>query len=161
MSSIRFNARLDASLHGRPHPFRDAGVVADSLTGIHNVMKCIFFVNRGCIHKGFTRMMSSHVKSRGYKSGERGGHAMGPPSVTIGVTSVTSRTARLKCGRAPSCISAVTHKLNVPGHMLMWAFLLLMWKWCPKCVRYLWVTLCIHRRKLKGTKEPWKNKIIP
>jgi hypothetical protein len=26
-----FNARLDASHHGPPHPFQDAGIVADSL----------------------------------------------------------------------------------------------------------------------------------
>jgi hypothetical protein len=30
---MRFNVRLDTSYHGPPHPFRDAGVVADSLTG--------------------------------------------------------------------------------------------------------------------------------
>jgi hypothetical protein len=33
--------------------FRDAGAVADSLTGIHNMMvKCLFVVNRSCIHEG-------------------------------------------------------------------------------------------------------------
>jgi hypothetical protein len=41
MSSMRFNASLDASHHGPPHPYKDAGVVADSLTGIHNApVKC-------------------------------------------------------------------------------------------------------------------------
>jgi hypothetical protein len=54
MSSMRCNARLDTSHHGPPHPFKDAGVVADSLTGIHNAMaKFLFVVNRSCIHKGF------------------------------------------------------------------------------------------------------------
>jgi hypothetical protein len=38
MFSMRFNARLDTSHHGPSHPFKDAGVVADSLTDIHNVM---------------------------------------------------------------------------------------------------------------------------
>jgi hypothetical protein len=33
---MRFNARLGTSHHGPQHPFKDAGVVADSLTGIHN-----------------------------------------------------------------------------------------------------------------------------
>jgi hypothetical protein len=33
MSSMRFNARLDTPRHGPPHPFKQAGVVADSLTG--------------------------------------------------------------------------------------------------------------------------------
>jgi hypothetical protein len=47
ISSTKFNARLDASLHGQPHPFRDAGAVADCLTGIHNAMlKCLFVVKR-------------------------------------------------------------------------------------------------------------------
>jgi hypothetical protein len=54
MSSMRFNAPLDTSHHGPPHPFKDAGVVEDSLTGIHNAMvKCLFVDYRSCIHKGF------------------------------------------------------------------------------------------------------------
>jgi hypothetical protein len=54
MSSMIFNAPLDTSHHGPPHPIKDAGVVADSLTGIHNAMvKCLFVVNRSCIYKGF------------------------------------------------------------------------------------------------------------
>jgi hypothetical protein len=36
MSSLRLNACLDTSHHGPPHPCKDAGVVANSLTGIHN-----------------------------------------------------------------------------------------------------------------------------
>jgi hypothetical protein len=54
MSSMRFNARLDTSHHGPPHPFKGARVVADTLTGIQNaVVKCLFVLNRSCIHKGF------------------------------------------------------------------------------------------------------------
>jgi hypothetical protein len=46
MSSMGFNSRLGKSHHGPPHPFKDAGVVADSLTGIHNAMtQCLFVVN--------------------------------------------------------------------------------------------------------------------
>jgi hypothetical protein len=46
MSSMKFNARLDTSHHGPPHPYKDAGVVADSLTGIHSaILKCLFVVN--------------------------------------------------------------------------------------------------------------------
>jgi hypothetical protein len=38
-----------------------------------------------------------------------------------------SHTAWLKCIGAPSCIlSAVIHKLNVSGHMLMWTFFLVL-----------------------------------
>jgi hypothetical protein len=70
MSSIRFNARLDKSHHGPPFQFKDAGVVVDSLTGIHNAMvKCLFVVNRSCIHMGLG--CPHRYKSRGFKSGER------------------------------------------------------------------------------------------
>jgi hypothetical protein len=36
MSAMRFNAHIDTSHHGPPHPSKDANVVADSLTGIHS-----------------------------------------------------------------------------------------------------------------------------
>jgi hypothetical protein len=53
-SSMSFNARLDTSHHGPPHPFKDTGVVVDSLTGIQNAMvKCLFVVNRSYMHKDF------------------------------------------------------------------------------------------------------------
>jgi hypothetical protein len=53
MSCLSFNARLDTSHHGPPHPYKDAGAVADSLTGIHSAMvKCLSVVNRSCIDKG-------------------------------------------------------------------------------------------------------------
>jgi hypothetical protein len=48
--SMRSSLLLDTSHHGPLHPFEDAGVVADSLTGIHHV-KCLFFVNRSCIQR--------------------------------------------------------------------------------------------------------------
>jgi hypothetical protein len=44
MSSMRFNAHLGTYHHGPPHPFKDTGVVADSLTGIHNAMVKYLFV---------------------------------------------------------------------------------------------------------------------
>jgi hypothetical protein len=70
MPSMRFNARLDTSHHGPPHPFKDAGVVADSLTGIHSAMvKC----QQELHTQGYLGVPI------GFKSGERGGHAVGPP----------------------------------------------------------------------------------
>jgi hypothetical protein len=61
MSSMRFNARIGTSHHGQPHPFKNVGVVADSLTGIHIAMvKCLSVVDRICIHKGFS--VSPRVK---------------------------------------------------------------------------------------------------
>jgi hypothetical protein len=51
---MKFSAPLDTSHHGPPHPFRDAGAVADSLTDVKiPVVKFLFVVNRSCIHKGF------------------------------------------------------------------------------------------------------------
>jgi hypothetical protein len=50
---MRFNARFDM-YHPVPlHLFMDAGVVADSLIGVQNMLKCLFVINRGCIHKWF------------------------------------------------------------------------------------------------------------
>jgi hypothetical protein len=78
MPFMRLNARLDTAHHGTPHPLKDAGEVADSLTDIHNAMvKYLFVVNSNCIHKGF-RCLHRH-ESRGFKSGGSGGHAVGPP----------------------------------------------------------------------------------
>jgi hypothetical protein len=50
---MKFNARLDTSHHGPENPFKETGVAAATLTGIHNAMKCLFFVNRSCIHKDY------------------------------------------------------------------------------------------------------------
>jgi hypothetical protein len=41
MASMRFSARLDTSHNGPPHLFKDAGVVAHSLTDIHNATMCL------------------------------------------------------------------------------------------------------------------------
>jgi hypothetical protein len=63
ISSMRFNTLLYTSHHGPPHPFKDAGVVADSLTGMRSAMvNCLFVVNRSCIYvyKGF--QLSPQVK---------------------------------------------------------------------------------------------------
>jgi hypothetical protein len=50
MSPTRFYAGLNTYHH--VDPFRDAGIAADSLTGIHNAMvKCLLVVSRSCIHK--------------------------------------------------------------------------------------------------------------
>jgi hypothetical protein len=59
MSSMRFNARLYTSHHGPLQPFKDAGVVADSLRDILNAtVKCLFVVDRSCTYKGFLGVSS-------------------------------------------------------------------------------------------------------
>lgn len=59
-SAMRFNAHLNMT-KGPPHPFKDAVVVADSLTGIHTAMvKCLFTDNRSCTYKSF--LVSPQVK---------------------------------------------------------------------------------------------------
>jgi hypothetical protein len=51
---MRFNARLETSHNGRQHPFKDPDVAKDGSAGIQNAMvKCLFVVNRRCIHKRF------------------------------------------------------------------------------------------------------------
>jgi hypothetical protein len=50
MSYMRFNARLDTSRHGPLHPFTDAGLAADSLTGIHNTMVSAYLLSTGAAH---------------------------------------------------------------------------------------------------------------
>jgi hypothetical protein len=50
MSPVRFNARLETSRH----PFKDAEVAVDSLTGIHTaIVKHLFVVNRSYITRNF------------------------------------------------------------------------------------------------------------
>jgi hypothetical protein len=54
MFSMKFNAHVDTSHHGPPHPFKDAEGVVGSLTGIQNaIVKCLFVVNRNCLYKEF------------------------------------------------------------------------------------------------------------
>jgi hypothetical protein len=49
-----FPSGLTVTGLARVYCIKDAGVVADSQTGIHNEMvKCLFVVNRNCIRKGF------------------------------------------------------------------------------------------------------------
>jgi hypothetical protein len=73
---MRCNARHDRSHHELPHPLKDEGVAADSLTCIHiTTVNCLFVVNRSSIHKGF--YVSPQVKNI-EDSGQRGGHAVGP-----------------------------------------------------------------------------------
>jgi hypothetical protein len=80
MFSKIFYARLDTSHHGPLHPFKDTGVVADSLTGIHNAMvKCLLVANMSCIHVHKDFRCPHRYNSRRFKCGERGGHAVGPP----------------------------------------------------------------------------------
>jgi hypothetical protein len=51
---MRSNARLYTSHHGLQHPFKDAEVDADDLTGIHHALvKCFITVTRSCIYKAF------------------------------------------------------------------------------------------------------------
>jgi hypothetical protein len=89
MPSVRFNALLDSSHHGLPHPCRDAGVVADSLTGIHDALvKCRLVANTSCIHKGFQASLQAKIKRieiwRGWRPTSVSFSTC--PSVMIGVT---------------------------------------------------------------------------
>jgi hypothetical protein len=51
---MRVNAHLDTSYQGPPRLFKDAGVVADSLTGIHNARaKCLFVATGAAYARAF------------------------------------------------------------------------------------------------------------
>jgi hypothetical protein len=57
-SSTRLNPLLYTS-YGPSRQSKDAGMRANSLTGIHNAMvKCLYIVSRSCMAKGF---MCPHV----------------------------------------------------------------------------------------------------
>jgi hypothetical protein len=101
---MRFSARLDTSHHGPPHPFKHAAVVADCLTGVHNALvKCLFAVNRNCIHKSFEG--SPQVNILRIQIWRAWRPCSGSPSAYPSVMILrTSRTARLKCAGAPSCM---------------------------------------------------------
>jgi hypothetical protein len=74
MSSMIFNAQLDTSHHRLPHYLKETGIVADSLTGLHNAtVKCSFIVNRSCKHKNI------RVSPRGFESGVPVSLTMDPP----------------------------------------------------------------------------------
>jgi hypothetical protein len=98
MSSREINAPLDTSQLGPPHPFKDAGVVADSVTGFHiAVVKCLFVVNRSCIHKGC--WLSPQVKIQRFEiwwSWRPCSGSSAYPSVMTGNISHSTR--------APSCM---------------------------------------------------------
>jgi hypothetical protein len=100
MPSMRFNARLDISHHGPLHPCKDAGVVADSLTGIHNaVVKCLFAFKWSYIHKGF--QMSPQVKTQRIQIWRawrpRSGSSSTYPSGMIGVVENISQNTVKMC----------------------------------------------------------------
>jgi hypothetical protein len=53
ISFIQLNKCLCTSYHGLLNPFKDPGIAADGLTGVHNVlMKCLYIVKGSWIHKG-------------------------------------------------------------------------------------------------------------
>jgi hypothetical protein len=105
---MRFNPHLDTS-HGPPHPFKDTGVLADILTGIHNTMvKCLFVVNRICLYKGFS--VSPQVKIQRIQIWGAwrpcSGSSTTYPSVMIGVIENISHSA------AKTCRSTIMHSFS-------------------------------------------------
>jgi hypothetical protein len=54
MSSMRLNTCLGTFFLGPSNPFKDPGIVADSLTGVRSELrKCLYVVNKSGIHKDF------------------------------------------------------------------------------------------------------------
>jgi hypothetical protein len=92
MSSMKFCSRLVTSHHGPPHPFKGAGLYANSL-------KRPFVVNRSCIHKGFQvspQLKMQRIQNwRAWRS--RNGPSSTCPSVMIGVTENISHSTAKMC----------------------------------------------------------------
>jgi hypothetical protein len=129
MSSMRFNARLDTSHHGPPHPHKDGGVVADSLTGIHSTMvKCLFVVNRSYIHKGVQvcpQVKIQRIQIWRWAWRPCSGCSCTYPSVMIGVAENISHSTTKIC-RSTVMQSFSYNSQIVSGHMLIWTFFLVL-----------------------------------
>jgi hypothetical protein len=98
--SMRFNARRDmSSHHGPPQPFKHASVVADSLTAIHNAMaKCLFVVNRICIHGYLSAPTGKNPEDSNLASVEAMQWASSTyPSVMVGVIENISHSNAKMC----------------------------------------------------------------
>jgi hypothetical protein len=108
MSSSRFNA---------PHPFRDAGVVADCLTGIRSAtVKCLFVLNRSCIHTRFYGVPTS-------KNPEDSNSLSGVLlylSVMTGITDNTSHSTKM----CHSIIKNVQNPLNYIIYNIFYIYIL-------------------------------------
>jgi hypothetical protein len=131
------NARLDTSHHWPSHSFRDGGAVADSLTCVHNAMKCLIVINRSCINNRV--LMPPEVKIQKVQVwGAWRPHSGISSAYPLVMIWRPSRTARLKCALAPSCTysipSAVTYNLNVSELKLIWTFFWL--RMCISCQKF-------------------------
>jgi hypothetical protein len=83
MSSMRFSVRLGTYHHGRPHPFLDAGTVADSLTdiigrttGSHSTM---WYVHDGALASSSRAVRDIFSNTCHYRWIGRGGLTTWPP----------------------------------------------------------------------------------
>jgi hypothetical protein len=120
MSPMRFNARLDMSHHGPPHPFKDGGAVADTLTGIHSAMvKCQQELHtHGCVGvpTGKNTEDSSPVSVEAMQ------YALLCLSIGHYIENISQSAANMRW-------SAIMHSFShnsqtVSGHMLIWTFFL-------------------------------------
>jgi hypothetical protein len=117
MSTMRFGARLDIS-HGPPHPFKDAEVVADSLTGIHSALqKCLFVVNRRCIKRVLGVPTGKHSDDSNLGNVEAMQWVLlYYPSLMVGVTENISHSADKMCR------SAIMHVPHSCSHCKWYKF---------------------------------------
>jgi hypothetical protein len=79
MSSMRFNAQIYILYHGPTRRLKNAGVVADILTGIHNATVIFFFWPTGASYPSDYKCHHTQ-KFREFKSGlKHKRHAVVPP----------------------------------------------------------------------------------
>jgi hypothetical protein len=118
MSSMRFSVRLDTSHHGPPHLFKDAVVVADSLTGIHNAMVKCPSLSTGAAYIRVFFLVSSQVKIqriqiwRGAWRPCSGSSCTYPAVITGVIENISHSTA--KCVGTPSHMYHI-HALTPAG----------------------------------------------
>jgi hypothetical protein len=104
---MTFSACLDTSPHRVSHPFKDARVLADSLTSIDMVSPRCPLVCKQELKQRF--QVSSKVQIQRFKSVEGDAHAVGlsvPVLPSWHVLFRTSSTRRLNCFVVPSCMNA-------------------------------------------------------
>jgi hypothetical protein len=159
MSSKRFDAHLDTSHRGPRRPFKDAGVVADSLTGIHSAMvKCLFVVNRSYTHEDFQVFLpvkdpeDSNLTSVEDMQWSSSAYL----SVMIGVTENISHITAKMCRSMHRYNSQI--KCFRTYHVCWYVYFLLFWyaELVPKVCPHLLITFYVYINFSKSLKVKTK-----
>jgi hypothetical protein len=131
--TMSFSVRLDTSHHGPPHPYKDSSQAST-----------VRWWNVSSLSTGAAYRRDLGVPTGRNPEDSSQASVEATQWVLLYLSlghDRTPRTAQLKCAGAPSCmystLSAVTHKLNASGHVLVWAIFSCfgMWNSCLNFVR--------------------------